>query len=281
MNLHTSPKEQFRVGTSPNRSDMASLSILKLIACLNLVLILGGCQTSSQPRRLTISAASSLQDVLERLEPQFEARYPQIDLSFNFAASGVLQRQIERGAPVDLFFSAATQPMERLTQDGWVVPHSRRDLITNRLVLIVPQHSRRFLDSFEQLPSAHIRKIMVGEFSTVPAGQYAQEVLSRSHLLAKVQPKLIFASNVRGVLAAVASANVDAGIVYQTDAQQSSQVKQVATASVLSHSPIVYPIAIVTTSAQPQAAQSLINFLSTPTAQQTFTQFGFGRVIKE
>lgn len=231
--------------------------------------------------RLTISAASSLQDVLEDIEPRFEKRYPQIDLSFNFAASGALQRQIEQGAPVDVYFPAAVQPMDILVSQKLVLPDSRHDIARNQLVLIIPMGSQVRLSSFEQLKEAQVRKIMVGEFTTVPAGQYAQEVFSNLKLDQQLQPKLVFAHNVRGILAAVASANVDAGIVYATDAQRSNQVKRVATAPAESHSDIVYPIAIVSASSQPQAAQSFIDFLSTPDSQATLTKFGFGLVPED
>lgn len=256
---------------------------LQLIACLNvlLALMLGGCQGSPPSRRLTISAASSLRDALETIEPEFEKRYPQIDLNFNFAASGVLQRQIEQGAPADVFFSAAIQPMNRLLGKHYLVPNSYRSIATNKLVLIVPKDSEVPLSTFKQLQSSQIRRIMVGELTSVPAGQYAQEVFSYLKLYPQIRDKLVFANNVRGVLAAVASANVDAGIVYATDAQQSEQVKSVATAPAHSHSSIVYPIAIMATSTQPQSAQLFIDFLSMPESQATLTQFGFGVVPEE
>lgn len=259
---------------------MATSPILRLIAGFNLAmaLLLGGCQSTPQARRLTVSAASSLQNVLESLEPQFEARHPHIDLSFNFAASGVLQRQIEQGAPVDVFFPAAIQPINRLLVQNFLAPNSHRSIITNQLVLIVPTDAKVPLSSFKELSSPDIRKIMVGELTSVPAGQYAHAVFSDLDLYPQIKKKLVFANNVRGVLAAVANANVDAGIVYATDAQRSDQVKQVAIAPAGSHAPIIYPVAIVTASSQPQAAKSFIKFLSTPETQATLTQFGFGLV---
>lgn len=259
---------------------MVNFPALKLIGSMT-SLILGGCQLTPQPRQLTVSAASSLQTVLETLEPQFEKRYPHIDLTFNFAASGVLQRQIEQGAPVDVFFPAAVQPMNRLLQQQIVSQQSYRPIVTNRLALIVPFNAKNPLTSFEQLTHAQIQKVMVGESTSVPAGQYAQEVFSNLGLSPKLQTKLIFANNVRGVLAAVATANVDAGVVYATDAQQSNRVKQVAFAPDQSHSPIVYPIAIVAASSQPQAAQSFIEFLATPASKSVFTRSGFGWVPEE
>ncbi len=244
-------------------------------------LILGGCQLTPQTRQLTVSAASSLQTVLQALEPEFEKAHPQIDLTFNFAASGVLQRQIEQGAPVDVFFSAAPKPINSLLEQQLITQNTHRSIVTNQLALIVPEQSQVSLTRFEQLTSPQIKKIMVGERTSVPAGQYAQEVFAQLDLSQQLQAKLIFANNVRGVLAAVASANVDAGIVYATDVRQSDRVKQVALAPAQSHSPIVYPIAIVAASSQPQAAQSFIEFLSTAEAKDRFTQAGFGLVPEE
>ena len=259
---------------------MVKLPVPQLIISLG-ALILGGCQLLPQTRQLRISAASSLRTVLQTLEPEFEKAYPQVDLTFNFAASGVLQRQIEQGAPVDVFFSAAPQPINRLLEQQLITQDSHRSVVTNQLALIVPEQSQMSLTGFQQLTSPQVKKIMVGERASVPAGQYAQEVFAKLDLSQQLQAKLIFANNVRGVLAAVASANVDAGIVYATDVRQSDRVKQVALAPAQSHSPIVYPIAIVAASSQPQTAQSFIDFLSTPEAQDRFTQAGFGLVPKD
>lgn len=259
---------------------MVNLPVPKLMVSL-VALSLGGCQLAPQARQLKVSAASSLRTVLQTLEPEFEREYPQIDLTFNFAASGILQRQIEQGAPVDVFFSAAPNPINSLLEQKLITQESHRSIVTNQLALIVPEQSQMPLTGFQQLTSPKIKKIMVGERTTVPAGQYAQEVFAKLDLSQPLQAKLIFANNVRGVLGAVASANVDAGIVYATDVRESDRVKQVALAPAQSHSPIVYPIAIVAASSQPQAAQSFIEFLSTPEAKNHFTQAGFGLVPED
>ncbi|MGR3278406.1 molybdate ABC transporter substrate-binding protein [Acaryochloris marina NIES-2412] len=259
---------------------MMNFSVPKRMISL-VALILGGCQFAPQTRQLTVSAASSLQTVLQAIEPEFEKAYPQIDLTFNFAASGVLQRQIEQGAPVDVFFSAAPKPINSLLEQQLIIQNSHRSIVTNQLALIVPEESQVSLTGFQQLTSPQVKKIMVGEEASVPAGQYAQEVFSTLELSQQIQTKLIFANSVQGVLAAVAGANVDAGVVYATDVRQSDRVKQVALAPAHSHSPIVYPIAIVAGSSQPQTAQSFIEFLSTPESKDRFTQAGFGLVPED
>jgi molybdate transport system substrate-binding protein len=149
-------------------------------------------------------------------------------------------------------------------------------LLTNRLVLIVPRNSRLNLTGFRQLTSNSVRRIAVGEFRSVPVGQYAEELLRNLGILSQVQSKLVYANNVRGVLAAVESGNADAGIVYTTDARISNRVRQVATAPETLHSPIIYPIAVLNRSRNPQAARAYIQFLSTRQARAVFQRFGFG-----
>ncbi len=251
------------------------------LAAGGMALLLAQCrvQQTTELRKnttLLVSAAASLQAVLTAIQPLFEQANPHLKVTYNFGASGTLQRQIEQGAPADIFLSAAQQQMEALQQQGLLLDGTRRDLLTNRLVLIVPVNTELNLTDFRQLADPEVQKIAVGEFRIVPAGQYAEEVFNQLGLLAAVQSKLIFGNSVRTVLAGVESGNVDAGVVYATDAQLSEKVKSVATADTALHSPIVYPIAILKTSQQGQAAAVYIQFLSGPAAQQVFQEFGFG-----
>lgn len=225
---------------------------------------------------LLISAAASLQDALEAIDPVFEQANRSTSVNYNFGASGALQQQIQQGAPADVFISAATRQMDALQEAGLLLPGTRRNLLTNRLVLIVPSNSRLNLTSFRQLTNSTVRRIAVGEFRSVPVGQYAEELFRNLGILAQVQPKLVYANNVRGVLAAVESGNADAGIVYTTDARISDRVRQVATAPETLHSPIIYPIAVLNRSRNPQAARAYVQFLSSRQARIIFQQFGFG-----
>lgn len=224
---------------------------------------------------LLISAAASLRDALRAIAPQFAQKYPQIRVNYNFGASGALQRQIEQGAPADVFISAAAKPMDALERANLLLPGSRRHLLRNRLVLIVPRTSPLQLNQFEKLADPQVKRIAVGEFRTVPAGQYAQEVLQHLGILAQVQPKLVFGNNVRSVLAAVETGNADAGIVYATDAKISAKVRIGATAPKQSHSPIVYPMAILQNSKPLDAAKAYAAFLQGAQAKSVFSQFGF------
>lgn len=230
---------------------------------------------SVQPVTLTVSAAASLQDVLEAIAPQFQAAHPEIALAYNFGSSGALQRQIEQGAPADIFFAAATQQMDALASQGLIHAQTRRDVIANRLVLIAPENSALQVADFTRIEDAPIARLAVGEFRSVPAGQYAEQALEKFALLDPLRSKFIFGSNVRSVLAAVASGSADLGLVYATDAALSDRVKILATVPTDAHAPIRYPIAVLSSSPQPDAAQQFIDFLLAEAARQTFRDFGF------
>ncbi|MEM8603190.1 MAG: molybdate ABC transporter substrate-binding protein [Cyanobacteria bacterium P01_H01_bin.121] len=225
--------------------------------------------------RLTISAAASLQDALDVIDPVFEAAHPGVVVDYNFASSGSLQKQVEQGAPVDVFFSAATQQMDDLQRQGLIVAETRQDVVGNQLVLVVPKTAQTKATNFKALTKPQINTIAVGEFRSVPAGQYAESMLQHLGLLTELQPKFVFGNSVRNVLGAVEAGNADAGLVYATDAQLASNVQQVAIAPPDSHPEIRYPIAILKTSAAAAASQSYIDFLAGPQAQAVFTEFGF------
>ena len=235
-------------------------------------------ETDSSTITLTVSAAASLQDALAVIDPLFEQTHPTIQVDYNFASSGALQRQIEQGAPADVFFSAAAKQMDALAEKNLIVPETRQDLVANRLVLIASSNSVLDLNRLEKLQEDRVSKIAVGEFRSVPAGQYAEEAFRNLGLLDTLRPKFVFSNNVRSVLAAVESGNVDAGLVYATDAKLSDSVKAVEIAPAGSHSAIVYPIAVLTTSSSVEAATTYIDFLADSQAQAVFENFGFGKL---
>jgi len=253
---------------------------LTLAAAFGFCLVLG---IALQPRfpvvnaetTLLVSAATSLEEALEVVQADFEAEYPNIAIDYNFGSSGALQQQIEQGAPVDVFISAGGRQMDALEEKDLLLPKTRGDLLGNRLVLITPDDSTLGLTDFSDLTQSQVERISVGEFRSVPAGQYAEQVLSNLGILAEIQPKLIFANSVRGVLAAVESGNVEAGLVYATDAAISAQVTVVATAAEDLHDPIVYPVAIVVDAASPEAARTFVDYLSSDAAGAVFEDFGF------
>jgi molybdate transport system substrate-binding protein len=215
-----------------------------------------------------------LKDVLEEIQSFYARNQPNVRITYNFGASGTLLQQIENGAPADIFISAATRQMDTLEQKTMFLSGTRRSLATNRLVLIVPQRSTG-ITSFMSLRQSEVKRIAIGEPRSVPAGQYAKQVLQNLNLWKDVQPKLILANNVRQVLAAVESGNADAGIVYTTDARISDKVKVVVTADATYHSPIVYPMAVLKNSKNVNAAKAFVQYLASNEAKTILRKFGF------
>lgn len=243
---------------------------------LSLVLLCG-CQTASKLKTesLTISAAASLKDAFSEIAVLFEAKNGK-KVSFNFGASGTLQKQIETGSPIDIFASAGEKQMDELAEKGLIEANNRRDFAQNQLVLIVPKDSKIPINSFFQLNNPEIKKIAVGEPKTVPVGQYTEQVFDKLNLKSDLQTKLISAQDVRQVLDYVSRGEVDAGIVYATDAKiAGAKIRIAATATADSHQPILYPIAIIKDSANKQLAQEFIQFLMSEDGQNILQKYGF------
>lgn len=242
--------------------------------------LLSGCssqsKTAAEPTvELTISAAASLKDALTDIQQDFEKHHPQIKLTYNFGASGALQKQIEQGAPADIFISAAPKQMNELAGKNLINKNTRVDLLENKLVVIIPQNSSLPVNRFEDLTNQAIEKISIGEPGSVPAGQYAQEVFKKLALTDALQRKLVLAKDVRTVLTYVETGNVEAGIVYKTDAAISDKVKIVCTAPSGSHQPIIYPAALLSSSKHASEAQVFLSYLQTKETQRVFEKYGF------
>jgi molybdate transport system substrate-binding protein len=224
---------------------------------------------------LTISAAISMKDSLDEVQRDFTAANPSIIVACNYGASGTLQLQIEQGAPVDVYISASPKQMDVLERKGLLLPGTRKNLLRNEIVLVVPKDSRSRVFSFQDLTRPDVKQIALGEPTTVPAGEYAKEVLTYLGIYGVVKPKAVLAKDVRQVLTYVETGNVDAGIVYSTDAASSSKVKVVATASEKSHAPAIYPVAAIKNSKEPAAARAFEDFLFGAKARAIFQKYGF------
>ena len=227
---------------------------------------------------ITVSAAISLKDALDELGPIFQVQQQHKNagaaVTFNYGGSGTLARQIEQGAPVDVFFSAAEKQMDELATQGLIDADSRRDLVGNALVLIAPAQAAT-LHSFQDLSNPAIKAIALGETSTVPAGMYARQTLEHLGLFAAVQKKVVYAKDVRAVLTYVETGNADAGMVYQTDANTSKKIRVIAVAPADSHDPILYPAAVLRDSKNKPAARAFLEFLAGPDARAVFQKYGF------
>ncbi|HYW18598.1 MAG TPA: molybdate ABC transporter substrate-binding protein [Nodularia sp. (in: cyanobacteria)] len=223
---------------------------------------------------LLVSAAASLKDALEEIQPIYQQSNPNVNVKYNFGASGALQQQIEQGAPADIFISAARKQVDALEQKKLLVPGTRKNLANNRLVLIVPNNTTG-INSFFNLTDARIKRIAVGEPRSVPAGQYAEQVFKKLGIFDKIKSKLVLANNVRQVLAAVESGNANAGLVYATDAKISQKVKVVVAADEKYHSTIVYPMAVIKSSKNIPSAKEFVEFLSNSQAKTVLKKYGF------
>lgn len=224
---------------------------------------------------LLVSAAASLKEALEEIKPLYQQSKPNVNISYNFGASGALQQQIEQGAPADVFISAAKRQVDALEQKGLLLPGTRAILAKNRLVLVVPKN-KTDITSFYNLKKDSVKRIAIGEPRSVPAGQYAKQVLEKLKLFSAINSKLVYANNVRQVLAVVESGNADAGLVYATDAKISDKVKVVVAADETYHSPIIYPLAVLKRSKNSEAAKDFTRFLTTNNQVKNVLQkYGF------
>ncbi|WP_026679428.1 molybdate ABC transporter substrate-binding protein [Fictibacillus gelatini] len=249
------------------------------------IMICSGCSTPGVTKKdsssagkqteLTISAAASLNDALAEIKSVYEKKHNNVHLSFNFGASGALEQQISRGAPVDLFFSAAKDKLDSLVQKGLIDKKQACDLVGNDLVLIVPKNEKEKVSRFEQLTDNNIKKIAIGTPESVPAGAYAKETLQNLRIWDNVQNKVVQAKDVRQVLSYVETGNVDAGLVYKTDALPSSKVKIVRTANEDTHQPIVYPLGIIKSSTHMKQAEAFYRFMQGDEALRILKKHGF------
>ncbi len=226
-----------------------------------------------QKTEILIAAAASLQNALEEIKPLYEGANPGVTLTFTFGASGSLQEQIEQGAPVDVFMSAALKQMSKLEGEGLILDGSKKELLENKVVLIVPNDSKLAITSFEDITKA--KMIGLGDPASVPVGQYAEEVFTSLGNLDEVKKKATYGKDVTEVLTWVATGNVDAGVVYATDAKSSKDVKVVAEAPEGSVSKAIYPAAVVKASKIPDAAKAFVDYLATDEAMKIFENYGF------
>lgn len=250
--------------------------VKRLVALLCTVILLAGCSGREAPAELIISAAASMAAALQEAQPQFEASHPGVRLRFNFGSSGSLQQQIEQGAPADLFLSAATGPMEQLVRKGLVDPAAVRTAATNKVVLIRASAGEAAVSGWADLSGAAVQRVAVGNPQHVPAGQYAREVLTKLGMLTAVEPRLVLGEDVRQVLGYVESGEVQAGIVYSTDAATSKKVTVVAEAPPGSHTRVVYPMAVLKESKNPALAGAFAEFLLSSRGREILAKYGFG-----
>lgn len=247
-----------------------------MVAALLMMLALVGVPSAVSAQELVLSVAVSLKEAVEELGREFVAGRPGVTLRYNFGASGDLQKQIEAGAPVDIFLSAAQRQTDELDRQKLIVPETRRNFARNVLTVVKPADSRVDLTKAADLLESRVGRIVIGNPKTVPAGQYAEESLRALGLWERLQPKLIFAENVRQALDYVARGEVEAGFVYTTDAAARAQgVKEAFRLPEDSYRPVVYPGAVVAGSKQPALARAFLELLVSERGRTVLARFGF------
>jgi len=236
---------------------------------------------AAQEKSLTVFAAASMKNALDDVDDAF-TKQSGIKVVASYAASSALMKQIEQGAPADVFLSADIDWMDYGAQRNLINNDSRLNLLGNVLVLIAPKDTKidnvSIAPGFDLAGLAGNGRIATGDVRAVPAGLYAKAALEKLGVWAAVEPKMAMAENVRAALVLVARGEAPLGIVYQTDAKIDPGVKVVGVFPEDSHPPIIYPVAL-TKDAKPDAAQYLA-FLHTQAAKAIFERYGFIFLIK-
>ncbi|MEW5801608.1 MAG: molybdate ABC transporter substrate-binding protein [bacterium] len=240
--------------------------------CILILMVIIVTASNLYAAEILVSAAMSLKDVFTEIARDFEKTYPRNKVLLNFASSGQLQKQIEQGAQADVFASASVKELNSLMDEGLIINATRRTFARNSLV-IISSHTFKAIDD---LLKDGVGKVAIGDPDIVPAGKYAKEALEHYKMYARIKNKIIFAENVRQVLGYVVRKEVDAGIVYNTDALTVKDPSlTVLTIDAKSHENIEYPMAVVKGTQHESAARLFTDFVASKTASDILKKYGF------
>ena len=245
----------------------------KFIATILALMFLTGFVDVARTDEILVAAAASLSDVLKELSAAYQSKSKNT-VNFNFGPSSTLARQIEEGAPADMFFSADLVQMDDLDKNGRLEPGTRKNLLSNQLVIVVPSDSKLAIASPTDLLKSEVKRIALAE-PPVPVGVYSSKYLEAEGLWDKIKAKVVPVQDVRATLASVESGNVEAGFVYKTDAAVSKKVKIVYEVPIDKGPKIVYPVAIVKESKRKDTARDFLNYVQTPASKELFKKYGF------
>ncbi|WP_027400421.1 molybdate ABC transporter substrate-binding protein [Anaerovorax odorimutans] len=233
-----------------------------------------GTKNESKAVEVNVSAAASLTDALNEIKAEYE-KDSNNTIVLNFASSGTLRKQIEEGAPCDLFISASKEHMDTLENSNLIDAETRSDLLNNSLTLIAAKEKKDVVVDENSILNADVKSVSIGTPESVPAGKYAQEALENLGMWDDVQSKLVLAKDVRQVLEYVDTGNVDCGLVYKSDALLLTSGVVVCDMPEDSHSKIVYPAAITAGATQAEAAKDFYKFLQSDYSKGVFEKYGF------
>src|SRR6185369_4869370 len=243
------------------------------LACATLAA--AACVTTTlRAANINVFAAASLTESLKEIATAYEKQTGD-KVVFNLGASSFLARQIEEGAPADVFFSADEAKMDGLEQKGLIIKESRRSRLSNSLVIVVAAEGGAAIESPKDLATVKLKRLALAEPMTVPAGIYAKEYLRKQNLWPAVEAKVVPTENVRAALSAVEAGNAEAGIVYKTDAAISKKVKIAYEVPASDNPSISYPMALVKEAKQTEAAKKFLKHLDSDEAGRVFEKFGF------
>ncbi len=239
-----------------------------------------GKEPSKPGETVTVLAAASMTDAVNELISSYVKSHPEDPVVVSYGGSGALQSQIEEGAPADIFLSAGEKQMDALEEGGHLIEGSRRDLVKNEVVLVAPKDSALNLSSFEDVMKDEVKKIAIADPSSVPVGQYSEEIFTSLGLWEKLQVsgKMVMSQDVRQSLDWTAQGEVDLATVYATDAAtEPEKVKVITKAPEGSHKPITYPIARIKGFGEDESAKAFYDYLTSDEAFAVYEKYGFER----
>lgn len=250
---------------------------MKRTASILLLSIVLACAAgTASAGELIVSAAASLTDAFSDIEPAFEKAHPDTDVVMNFASSGALYRQIEQGAPADVFASANPKWMKKAVDKGFVAEGSDVIFARNSLVLATPADNPAGITALKDLTGGNVKSIGIGTPETVPAGQYAKSALDAQNLYGTLSPKMIFGESVRQVLDYLTRGEIDCGFVYRTDAVKAGDAVKII-AEIPLPKPVTYPVAVLKESANPNMAKAFVDFVLSDEGAALLEARGFKR----
>ncbi|HDX9634228.1 molybdate ABC transporter substrate-binding protein [Bacillus cereus group sp. MYBK108-2] len=260
------------------------LFLLSIISVFMLAIFTGFSTVLAEEKankvEIKVFAAASLKDVLEEVTANYEKIHGNVKFTFTYGGSGSLQQMIEQGKSADLFISAAEKNFTPLVEKGYINPNQAINFLGNELVLAVPIE-KNIVHSFSDLNRNNVEKIAIGNPATVPAGMYAKQVFEGLNLYEVLKPKFVLATDVRHVLSLIETKQVEAGLVYKTDALISPQVKIVDTADPSLHTPIIYPMGVLESAQSPTETTEYYNYLQTIQVKEKFEKYGFSVLNKK
>jgi len=238
------------------------------------LLFFSGMRNAANADEILVAAAASLTDALKDIGKAYQAKSKH-KILLTLGPSNFLARQIDEGAPADMFFSADLAQMDLLEKNGRLEPGSRKNLLSNQLVIVVPADSKLAIASPKDLLKSDVKKIALADPAAVPVGVYASKYLADEGLWDKMKPKIVPVLDVRATLASVESGNVEAGFVYKTDAAISKKVKIVFEVPIEKGPKITYPVALIKESKKKEAARDFMNYVSGAAGKSAFKKYGF------